>query len=204
VARGRFIVFEGGEACGKSTQARLLAEALGAVLTHEPGATAVGANVRQIVLDPATRGLDDHAEALLIAADKAQHVSEIVVPALEAGTDVVCDRYVASALAYQGYGRGLDIDPLHDVLRFATRGLEPDLTILLEVPAAEAERRLGSRLDRLEGLGDAFHERVRAGFAALAAADPERWVVLDAMTPIDTLAAEIRELVRTRKGRRAD
>jgi dTMP kinase len=204
VARGRFIVFEGGEACGKSTQARLLAEALGAVLTHEPGATAVGANVRQIVLDPATRGLDDHAEALLIAADKAQHVTEIVVPALEAGTDVVCDRYVASALAYQGYGRGLDIDPLHDVLRFATRGLEPDLTILLEVPAAEAERRLGSRLDRLEGLGDAFHERVRAGFAALAAADPERWVVLDAMTPIDTLAAEIRELVRTRKGRRAD
>ena len=204
MGRGRFIVFEGGEACGKSTQARLLAEALGAVLTHEPGATSVGASVRQIVLDPATRGLDDHAEALLIAADKAQHITEIVLPALEAGTDVVCDRYVASALAYQGYGRGLDIDPLHDVLRFATRGLEPDLTILLEVPAAEAERRLGSRLDRLEGLGDAFHERVRAGFTALAAADPEYWVVLDAMAPVDALAAEIREIVRKRKVRGAD
>ena len=203
MGRGRFIVFEGGEACGKSTQARLLAEALGAVLTHEPGATSVGASVRQIVLDPATRGLDDHAEALLIAADKAQHITEIVLPALEAGTDVVCDRYVASALAYQGYGRGLDIDALRAVLRFATRGLDPDLTILLEVPAPEAERRLGSRLDRLEGLGDAFHERVRAGFTALAASDPEHWVVLDAMAPIDTLAAEIRELVRTRKVRGA-
>jgi dTMP kinase len=203
VARGRLIVFEGGDACGKSTQAGLLAIALKGVLTHEPGATTIGASVRQIVLDPATHALDDHAEALLIAADKAQHVTEIVLPALDAGTDVVCDRYVASALAYQGYGRGLAIDALRDVLRFATRGLEPDLTILLEVPAAEAERRLGSRLDRLEGLGDAFHARVRAGFATMAAAEPERWAVLDAMASVDDLAARVHAVVDERLGRHA-
>lgn len=198
--RGRFVVLEGGEACGKSTQARLLAAHLDAELTHEPGATAIGAAVRRLVLDPSTERLDDRAEALLIAADKAQHVAEIVEPALAAGRDVVCDRYVASALAYQGYGRGLDVEQLRAILRFATGGLEPDLTVLLEVPADEADRRLGRGRDRLEGLAGDFHDRVRRGFRALADAEPDRWVVLSGVAPVDELAARLRAVVDERLG----
>lgn len=190
-ARGRFVVFEGGEACGKSTQARLLAERLGARFTFQPGATAIGAELRRLLLDPATVGLDPRAEALLIAADKAQHVREVIEPALAAGHDVVCDRYVASSLAYQGYGRGLDLDDLRRVLHYATGGLEPDLTVLLEVDVLVADARLGAGRDRFEGEGLDFHRRVRDGFRALAAAAPERWAVVDGEGTIDEVAARI-------------
>jgi dTMP kinase len=189
--RGRFIVFEGGEACGKSTQARLLADRLGAVFTFEPGATEIGRLVRQIVLGPDTDQLDARAEALLIAADKAQHVRTIVEPALAQGHDVVCDRFVDSAIAYQGYGRGLDLDELRHVLDFATGGLRPDLVILLEVPDHIAEARLGGQRDRLEAESVAFHRRVRDGFRTLAGADPTRWAVVDGEGSIEEVAARI-------------
>jgi dTMP kinase len=189
--RGRFVVFEGGEACGKSTQARLLADRLGAVFTFEPGATEIGRLVRQIVLGPGTDHLDARAEALLIAADKAQHVHTIVEPALAQGHDVVCDRFVDSAIAYQGYGRGLDLDELRHLLDFATSGLRPDLVILLEVPDHIAEARLGGQRDRLEAESVAFHRRVRDGFRTLAGADPTRWAVVDGEGSIEEVAARI-------------
>lgn len=189
--RGRFIVFEGGEACGKSTQARRLAERLGAVFTFEPGATELGRLMREIVLDPDSHHLDARTEALLIAADKAQHVQAVVEPALASGRDVVCDRYVDSALAYQGHGRGLDLARLEQVLDFATGGLRPDLVLLLEVPDEVAEERLGRQRDRLESESAAFHRRVREGFRTLAGADPTRWAVVDGEGSIDEVSARI-------------
>jgi dTMP kinase len=199
------IAFEGGEATGKSTQARLLAERLGerAVLTREPGATAAGAAIRALLLDTdLDRGLDPRAEALLMAADRAQHVAEVVRPALDAGRVVVTDRYVGSSLAYQGYGRQLPLDDVAALSTFATGDLRADVVVLLVVPAAVRAARLraraGAHLDRLERAGDAFHERVEAGFAALAAADPARWVVLDGEGEIDAVHARVWAAVEPR------
>lgn len=189
--RGRFIVFEGGDACGKSTQARRLAERLGAVLTRQPGGTQIGHDLRAIVLDPANTMLDDRAEALLYAADKAQHVHEVVEPALAAGRDVVSDRYVASSVVYQGRGRGLDESYLENLLHWATAGLEPDLVVLLEVPDDVMHRRLGETRDRLEALPDDFHARVRDGFRDMAAAHPWNWVVVDANDGLDEVEAKV-------------
>ena len=154
--------------------------------------------MRRIVLDPTTERLDARAEALLYAADKAQHVAEVVAPHLAAGRDVVCDRYVASALAYQGYARGLDLADLGTVLRFATRDLVPDLVILLEVSDSVASARLGSSLDRLEGESAAFHQRVRDGFRSLAGADPLRWAVVDGEGPVDEVAHRIDWIIQER------
>lgn len=201
MTRGRFIVFEGGDACGKSTQARRLAGEIGALFTFEPGATPSGARMRAIVLDPATGDLDPRAEVLLYAADKAQHVHEIIEPALAAGRDVVCDRYVSSAIAYQGYGRGLDLDMVTGVLSYATRGLVPDLTILLEVSSATARARLGNALDRLEAEALPFHERVAEGFRELAGNDPARWIVVDGEGTVDEVGARIGWLLRERLAR---
>ncbi len=172
--RGRFIAFEGGEGSGKSTQARRLAQFLDAVLTREPGGTEVGAQLRAILLDPATTGLSSRAEALLMAADRAQHVREVVEPALAAGRHVVTDRFAGSSIAYQGYGRGLDPDEVRRLSEWATDGVWPDLVVLLDLDASIASTRLGSRPDRFEEEGADFHERVTAGFRALAAAEPER------------------------------
>lgn len=188
---GRLIVFEGADASGKSTQARRLAERLGADLTFQFGATAIGAAIRSILLDPAHSELDDRAEALLVIADKAQHVAEIVGPALERGETVVSDRFTASTSAYQGYGRGLDLAGLDAMMRFATHGLEPDLTVLLDVPWSVARIRLGDQMDRIEGAGADFHTRVRDGYLAMAAADPGRWVVVDADGTVDEIAARV-------------
>ena len=148
---GRLIVFEGADASGKSTQARRLAERLGADLTFQFGATAIGAAIRSILLDPAHSELDDRAEALLVIADKAQHVAEIVGPALERGETVVSDRFTASTSAYQGYGRGLDLAGLDAMMRFATHGLEPDLTVLLDVPWSVARSGWAKRWIELRG-----------------------------------------------------
>lgn len=196
---GRFIVFEGGEASGKSTQAQRLALRLDATLTHQPGGTELGMAVRELVLDPANVALDVRAEALLIAADKAQHVAQVVRPALERG-DVVCDRYVASALVYQGYGRGLDLATLRQLLDFATGGLEPDLTLLLEAPREAVERRLGSDRDRFESEPAEFHERVRAGYRELAAADPDRWAIIDGAGTVEEVAQRVLAAVHERFG----
>jgi dTMP kinase len=195
--RGRFIVFEGGDACGKSTQAARLASDLGAVLTRQPGGTSIGETIRSIVLDPAHVALDDRAEALLYAADKAQHVHEVIEPALADGRDVVCDRFVASSVVYQGYGRGLDVVHLEDLLGWATARLEPDLVLLLEVSDAVMHERLGAERDRLEALPADFHARVREGFRSIEA-HHEHWMRIDASGSVDDVAALVRAAVRAR------
>jgi dTMP kinase len=193
--RGRLLAFEGGEGSGKSTQAALLAKSLGAVLTHEPGGTEIGRRIRQLVLDPTAAGLDSRAEALLMGADRAQHVAEVIRPALERGQDVVSDRYSGSTLAYQGYGRGLPLDDLAEVSRWAAAGLEPDVVVLLDVPAAVAMTRRCGSSDRMEAEGEAFHARVMDGYRALAAADPGRWVVVDGTGSIEEVAARVQAAV---------
>ncbi|MBA2436829.1 MAG: dTMP kinase [Acidimicrobiia bacterium] len=197
--RGRLVVLEGGEACGKSTQAALLAPRLGAVLTREPGGTVAGERIRTLLLDPELgAGLDARAEALLMAAARAQHVAEVVAPALASGRAVVSDRFIGSSLAYQGYGRGLPRDELAALSAFATGGLDADVVVLLDLPAAEAATRRGPVPDRLEAAGEAFHRRVEEGFAALAADDPAHWVVVDARGSIDEVAERVWKEVSSR------
>jgi dTMP kinase len=176
----RLIVFEGGEGSGKSTQAALLATRLGALLTREPGGTEIGRRIRALVLDDAVgAALDVRAEALLMAADRAQHVAEVIRPALERGVDVVSDRFTGSTLAYQGFARGLPVAELAKLSTWATGGLEADLVILLDVPTAVAATRMKPEADRMESAGDDFHRRVAEGYLALAAGDPQRWRVVD-------------------------
>ena len=189
---GVFVCFEGGEGAGKSTQSRLLGERLEAkghvvLLTHEPGDTPVGVKVREIVLDPATGELADRTEALLYAADKAEHIHAVVGPALERGEVVVTDRYVDSTLAYQGSGRSLDTAELEWVARWATDDLRPHLTVLLDLDPTQGLTRFAGR-DRIEGESIEFHRRVRAEFLRLSAADPDHYLVLDARDPADEIA----------------
>lgn len=194
MSRGRLIAFEGGEASGKSTQAATLAERLGALLTREPGGTALGLRVRDLVLDPAVTGLHPRTEALLLVADRAQHVAELVAPALAAGQDVVTDRFSGSTLAYQGYGQRLPVDDLVWLSRWASDGLEPDLVVLLDVGPVIATARQGGRpLDRLEARDAVFHERVRDGYRALAKADSKRWRVVDGNGTESEVAARVWE-----------
>ncbi len=177
--RGRFVVLEGGEGAGKSTQAARLADHLGAVLTREPGDTELGARLRELLLD--TPGpIDDRAEALLMMADRAQHVTQLVEPSLAAGRDVVCDRFSGSTVAYQGYGRGQDVGIVEAVSAWAANGLEPDLVLWLDIDPTVAAARVGTRPDRIEAAGDEFHRRVTEGFAQQCADDPETWVRIDA------------------------
>ncbi len=177
--RGRFIVFEGGEGSGTSTQAELLATRIGAVFTRQPGGTELGAQIRSILLAASDNGLADRAEALLMAADRAQHVEELIEPALQAGRDVVCDRYIGSSVAYQGYGRGLDADMVRAISGWAAGGLWPDLTILLTVPEQVSLERTGGARDRIEAAGAEFHRRVAEGFLAQAEDEPEYWIQVD-------------------------
>jgi len=197
--RGRFVAFEGGEASGKSTQAAALAARWGAMLTREPGGTAIGRLIRALVLDPANAALDPRAEALLVAADRAQHVREVVEPTLVAGRNVVSDRFSGSTLAYQGYGQGLDCDELSWLSTWASGGLEPDLVVLLDVDTSAATgRQQGQALDRLEARRPDFHDRVRAGYRSLAAADPHRWSVVDGSASAHEVAARVWDAVSAR------
>ena len=194
---GRFIAFEGGEGSGKSTQAVRLASALGALLTHEPGGTPVGALIRSLVLDPSVEGLDARTEALLVAADRAQHVSAVIRPTLATGRDVVSDRYAGSSLAYQGYGRDLPLSEVRWLSDWASGGLWPDLVLLLDVPFEQASARVraaATGLDRFESEGVEFHSRVAAGFRELAATD-RSWVVVDGRGSVDEVFARVREVV---------
>lgn len=186
-----YVAFEGGEGCGKSTQAARLAERLGAVLTREPGGTPVGARLRSLVLDPATPVLGPRGEALLMCADRAQHVDEVVRPALAAGRHVVSDRSAYSTLAYQGWGRGLDVEELRWLCDWSCSGRWPDAVVVLDLPVTEGLRRAGGDPDRIEAAGAAFHEHVHAGFAALAAAEADRFVVVDARGDPDAVEARV-------------
>lgn len=197
---GHFIAFEGGEGSGKSTQARRLADRLGpqAQLTFEPGDSPLGAEVRRLLLDSPELDITDRAEALLMAADRAQHVVEVIQPALTAGRTVITDRFAGSSIAYQGYGRQLPAAEVEHLSRWATDGLWPDLIVLLEVSPKDAEARLRRALDRLESAGEAFHRRVHDGFLVQAMEDPDRWAVVDGTLPEDDVAATVWEIVSIR------
>jgi dTMP kinase len=190
--RGRLIALEGIDGCGKSTQARILAGRLGAEVTFEPGATPLGAALRTLLLEPGEAAVSERAEALLMAADRAQHVAEVIEPALASGRWVVTDRYSASTMAYQGFGRGLDLDDLRSLVDWATGGLHPDLTVLLDLPVAVATaRRHGVGADRMESEAVDFHQRVADGFLALAGEEPDPWLVVDATGTVDDISAAI-------------
>jgi len=190
---GRFIVIEGGEGVGKSTQVLRLAETLRAsgrevVVTYEPGDTKTGAELRAVLLHADTP-LDAHAELLLMLADRAQHVAEVVRPALERGALVVCDRYEPSTLAYQGVARGLGVDEVERLSRWAAAGVEPDAVIVLDVPDAIAEARVSADRDRFERAGADFHSRVRAAYRDLGSA--RGWVLIDADGAPDVVAGRV-------------
>ena len=194
---GFFIALEGGEGAGKSTQAKLLVDWLEStgrevVLTREPGATPAGQRIRALLLDPATGGLAPRAEAMLYAADRAQHVAHVVLPALERGAVVVTDRYVDSSLAYQGAGRALELAEVARLSRWATGGLRPDLTLLLDVDPVVGLGRIPGSPDRIELESLAFHQRVRQGFLDLAAADPDRYLVVEATESPEAVQEQLR------------
>ena len=198
---GLFIALEGGEGAGKTTQARMLSiwlreQGFDVVTTREPGATKVGMRLRALLLDTAHAGMSPRAEALMYAADRAEHVAAEISPALERGAVVITDRYTDSSLAYQGAGRGLHSEEIAWLSHWATDGLTPDLTILLDLPPQAGLGRRASSADRLEAEPSEFHERVRAGFLALARNDPGRYLVLDATRPAAELTAVIQERVR--------
>lgn len=201
-----FITFEGPEGSGKSTQIRLLAEFLRArglsvEVVREPGGTPIGDQVRHVLHDTANTAMSPEAEVLLYSASRAQLVSQRIRPSLAAGRVVLCDRYADSTMAYQGYGRGLDLGMLAALTEIATGGLKPDLTLLLDldVSAGLSRRRVrGEEMNRLDLEAVAFHERVREGYRLLANADPERWVRIQADRPVDVVAADIREAVLAR------
>jgi dTMP kinase len=192
-----FVVFEGGDGVGKTTQVELCCRWLAeqgyeVVRTFEPGDTAVGAAIRRLVLDPATEEMSPRAEALLYAADKAQHLFAVVRPALDRGAVVVCDRYVDSMLAYQGAGRVLAAAEVEQVARWATDDLRPHLTVLLDTEPGLAVYAKADQ-DRLEAAGEVFHDAVRQSFLELASSDPEHYLVLDARGSRDAIAARVRE-----------
>ena len=199
---GLFVAFEGGEGAGKTSQLRRLADALTAtgrevVVTYEPGDTPVGGRLRQLLLDPAT-SVTAETEALLYAADRAEHVAHVVRPALARGAVVLTDRYLDSSIAYQGHARRLDIAAVTRTSLWATGGLLPDLTVLLDLDPAEGLRRArgrGAGADRLEAEALGFHDRVRDGFRSLAAADPLRYAVIDAAREADVVAIIVRDAV---------
>ena len=194
---GVFVCFEGGEGAGKSTQCERLrswleGEGYDVVLTFEPGDTKVGREIRRIVLSPETGDLSDRTEALLYAADKAEHIDTVVLPALDRGAVVVTDRYVDTLLAYQGAGRTLDAAELEHVARWATHDLRPDLTVVLDVQPEHGLGRFEGR-DRIEGESLEFHTRAREAFVALAEADPDHYRVLDARLRVEEIASAVRE-----------
>lgn len=203
MVNGRLVTFEGPEGAGKTTQIRLLAEWLGnrAVVTREPGGTAMGDRIRDAMFGAHDHGILPLTEALLMSAARAQHVQELLRPALEAGKLVLCDRYADATLAYQGFGHGLDLALLRQLIAIATAGLQPDLTIYLDLATEVGlQRKLkahgsGGELNHLDRMELAFHERVVAGYKQLIAAEPERWRVIDASRSPDAVQSDIRQAI---------
>ena len=194
-----FITFEGLDFSGKTTQANLVIDGLRragrtVLFLREPGGTRISERVREILLDRRHEEMAEITELFLFSASRAQLVHEIVRPALGRGEIVVCDRYYDSTTAYQGYGRGLDLDAVHRINRMATGGLSPDMTLFIDIEVEEIQRRkaaAGLPFDRMESAGTAFYRRVRSGFQAMATAEPERFVTLNGMAPVDRVAGEI-------------
>jgi dTMP kinase len=198
---GLFIAFEGGEGVGKTTQARLVAiwlreQGYDVVTTHEPGATKIGMRLRALLLDTTHVGMSAHCEALLYAADRAEHVAKVIDPALERGAVVITDRYIDSSLAYQGAGRGQAIADIASLNSWATDGREPDLTVLLDMDPAEGLSRRTRSADRLEAEPLDFHRRVRAGFLTLARSKPEHYLTIDATAPLGVITEQIKDRIR--------
>jgi dTMP kinase len=202
VNTSRYIAFEGAEGCGKSTQATQYAKSVGALLTRETGGTEIGQRLRTILHDTSIDDMSPRAEALIAAADRAQHIQEVVRPALDAGRTVVSDRSVYSTLAYQGYGRGLDVDTVRSINEWATGGLWPDVVVFIDTPDEVIAERMSRRdLDRFEAAGDAFHDRVIDGFRTMAAADPQRWITVAAVGSIADVAGQIDAALAERAAR---
>ena len=206
-----FISLEGPEGSGKTTQARLLAgwlrqQGYEVILTREPGGTEIGDQIRAVLHDPHNTAMDARTEILLYSASRAQHVAQLIQPALAAGRVVVSDRYADSTLAYQGYGRGLDLETLRRVTAFATGGLKPDLTLYLDVPPEEGLQRKrsgGAEWNRLDAETLEFHQRVRAGYLELARQEPQRWAVVEATRSIEEVQTEVRRVVQAGLRRKA-
>jgi dTMP kinase len=199
---GLFITFEGGEGCGKSTQSKLLLkklqqENIPVVLTHEPGGTALGNELRKTLKQQRDYPVSPQAELFLLAASRAQLVAEVIRPALEEGKVVLCDRFTHSTMVYQGYGRGLDFTAIKMVNNMATRNLNPDLIILLDISPEQGLARKQSLKDRFELEDLSFHRRVREGYLKMAAAEPDRWLVIDASLS----KARVAEIIRDRVSR---
>lgn len=202
-----FITFEGPEGSGKSTQLHLLAQWLReagcqVLATREPGGSVIGDRIRAILLDPLSHEMQAETEVLLFSAGRAQHVRQVILPHLQRGEVVLCDRYADSTLAYQGYGRGLDLEKLATITHFATGGLRPDLVVFLDIDAEAGLQRKqrhaasdASQWNRMEQEALAYHQRVRAGYLQMAAAEPGRWMLLDAAQPVDTIQAALRVTV---------
>lgn len=205
-----FITLEGPDGSGKTTQAHLLVEWLrdqghDVLLTREPGGTEIGNQIRDVLHDSDNATMEPQTEFLLYSASRSQHVSQVILPSLAAGKLVVSDRFADSSFAYQGYGRGLDLDTLKAVTAFATRGLKPDITLYFDIaPGDGLQRRLlsGEEWNRMDAETLAFHQRVRAGYLELADAEPERWEVLEANRPIEDVQADVRAAVAAHLGRK--
>lgn len=201
---GLFITFEGVEGCGKSTQVRLTTQHLTALghevlTTREPGGCPIADKIRAILLDATNREMTSDTELLLYAAARAQHVAQVIRPALKSGKTVLCDRFTDATLAYQGHGRKLDSDLVIELNRIATSGLKPDLTILIDCPVEIGLKRAMARINKTRGLREerfeqeslAFHESVRMGYLALAAAEPDRFLIIDGLNGIESMTATI-------------
>jgi dTMP kinase len=201
-----FITFEGPEGSGKTTQLKLLAEWLrergcDVLATREPGGTAISEAIRGILLDPTHTEMHPEAEILLFSAARAQIVAQVIRPHLQGGGIVLCDRYADSTLAYQGYGRGLDLDTLRAITAFATGGLVPDLTIYLDIAIEKGLRlKVPQEWNRLEAQALAVHQRVREGYLEMAASEPDRWLSVDAFQPIADIQAAIKERIEVLVG----
>lgn len=207
--RGSFVTLEGPEGAGKTTQVRLLSKQLDSleiphVITRDPGGTPLGKQIRRILLNP-ENPVQPMAELLLYQADRAQHVAEVIKPALEEGKLVICDRYIDSTIAYQGYGRGIDFALIDELNQIATGGLSPELTILFDIESSDGLARLhpGGH-DRLEREAIEFHLKVRKGYLELAERNPERWKVLDASKPLSVAQTELRRIILDRLGDKYD
>ena len=200
MTRGLFLTFEGGDGCGKTTQIKLLDEHLRnkgykTLITREPGSKGLGVKLREILLNYDGE-VSPTAESFLFLADRAQHVDCIIKPALEKGIIVLCDRHTDSTVAYQGYGRGLDLEQIYKLNEIATNGLKPDLTIVLDVDVETSQKRVGAEKDRMESAGIEFFERVRKGFLEIAKLEPERVKVVDSTQTIEEIHKQILELIQ--------